>query len=430
MRQPARIFETIQLLHRIEQSPVPMDRVCGDYFRGRRAIGSKDRADIAERVYGIVRHTARLRWWAGHLGVQATPRFMVMAYLKMVESVDDIPTLFNGEKHAPNVLSEEESTTLAGFGTLAHPDMPDHDRLECPQTHYSQLQGIYAARFEAEMQAMLETASLTLRVNTLKADMDKVKRFLDADNIAVKNGTYSPDALHVQGKIFLSASKAWQKGLFEIQDEGSQLIVALCAAKPGMQVMDYCAGTGGKTLALAAAMENKGRVVAMDIDTRRLEKSRPRLRRSGVHNVELRGIEDEKNRKWLRRQKGAFDVVLVDAPCSGAGTWRRNPDMRWRQFGPSLEELCALQADILDRTAPLVKPGGRLVYATCSTLQAENEAQIEAFLDRHEGFKLLPVQVSEADWLAVPEGDSPYMRLSPALHGTDGFFAAILLRED
>lgn len=423
MKQPGRIFETIQILHRMEQSPMPMDRVCGDYFRGRRAIGSKDRADIAERVYGIARHTARLRWWAAQTEMEATPRFMVAAYLKIVEGVDPA-TLFTGEKHCPNALSDEEAHALSPITGVEHADMPDSVRLECPAEHYDTLKTVYGDGLERELLAMLEPAGLTLRINRLKADKEKVKKFLAADEITVVNGTCSDNALCVQGKVFLSASKAWQKGMFEIQDEGSQLIVDLCAAKPGMQVLDYCAGTGGKTLALASDMDNKGRVVAMDIDTRRLDKAKPRVRRAGAHNVECRSLADEKNRKWLRRQKGTFDVVLVDAPCSGAGTWRRNPDMRWRVFGPDLRELQAIQAEILDRVAGCVKPGGKLVYATCSILPQENEDQVTRFLDNHPEFRVEGVDQA----LSLP--GSEFMRLSPARHGTDGFFAAVLTRTD
>jgi 16S rRNA (cytosine967-C5)-methyltransferase len=188
-------------------------------------------------------------------------------------------------------------------------------------------------------------------------------------------------------------------------------------------VIDYCAGAGGKTLALADAMRNKGRIVAMDTDSRRLEKARPRFKRAGVSDIiEVRALDDERSRKWLKRQKGTFDLALADVPCTGTGTWRRNPDMRWRSYGPPLEALLRVQAEILDRIARTLKPGGRLVYATCSLLPEENERQIEAFLERHPDFA--PV---------VPDGpgataDNPYMRLTPFRHNTDGFFAAVLER--
>jgi 16S rRNA (cytosine967-C5)-methyltransferase len=194
-----------------------------------------------------------------------------------------------------------------------------------------------------------------------------------------------------------------------------------------MRVLDFCAGGGGKTLILAAMMKNKGNIVAMDNDARRLEKGRPRYRKAGVHNVELRCLAEEQNRKWLRRQKGAMDVVLVDAPCSSSGTWRRNPDLRWKWYGPSLEEIMGMQSEILDRVADKVKPGGRLVYATCSLFPEENERQVEAFLSRHPDYKVLPLaEALEPGQTAPNEG--PYMRLLPKDHATDGFFAAALIK--
>lgn len=432
MRQAARIFETIQLQHRIEQAPVPMDRVCGDYFRGRRAIGSKDRADIAGRIYLLARHHARLGWWAQHLSMDAAPRTRVLLCLALIEGAEAIPSLFSGQQHTPNPLTNPEIALLkaAEGQDINHPDMPDYVRLECPEALESQLRQRFGDHFEQEMQAMMQPADLTLRVNTIKSNRDDILTHLKELDYSVTKGAYTETAINVQGKIFLADNKAYRKGCFEIQDEGSQLIAALCAAQPKTQVLDYCAGSGGKTLALAASMNNAGRVVAMDNDTRRLDKARPRLRRAGIHNVEVRPLDEEKNRKWLRRQKGAFDCVLIDAPCGGSGTWRRNPDTRWRQFGPSIDALREVQADILDRTAPLVKPGGRLVYATCSILAQENEDQIKAFLNRHADFSVLPLTQAGAHLPSIPDCEGDYMALSPAKHQTDGFFAAVLIRRD
>ena len=201
------------------------------------------------------------------------------------------------------------------------------------------------------------------------------------------------------------------------------MIAYLCAARPGMQVMDYCAGAGGKTLALAAAMQKKGRIVAMDNDPKRLDKGKQRYKKSGLADIiEVRCLADEKQRKWVKRQKGKFDIVLTDVPCTGTGTWRRNPDMRWATYGPGLEELVAIQTEILDKACGLVKSGGRLIYATCSLLPDENENQIEAFLARNPEFEIQPLDESQGL-------GSPYMRLTPHRHQTDGFFAAVLLRK-
>ncbi|MGB1077480.1 MAG: RsmB/NOP family class I SAM-dependent RNA methyltransferase [Bdellovibrionales bacterium] len=206
------------------------------------------------------------------------------------------------------------------------------------------------------------------------------------------------------------------------------MIALAMDAKPGMQVIDYCAGGGGKTLAIACSMNKKGRIVAMDIDEKRLMKSKPRFKRAFIaDSIEIRPLSDTKNRKWLRRQKGTFDRVIVDVPCSGSGTWRRNPDMRWFTYGPTVEDLLPIQAEIMDKVASTLKVGGRLVYATCSLFEEENEKQVEAFLARNKDYKLLPLDEAWPEGLPVPcEGN--YMRLSPYKHNTDGFFTAVLER--
>ncbi|EOD21900.1 hypothetical protein EMIHUDRAFT_255181, partial [Emiliania huxleyi CCMP1516] len=207
-------------------------------------------------------------------------------------------------------------------------------------------------------------------------------------------------------------------------DEGSQLVALLLGAKPGEHVVDYCAGAGGKTLALAAQMRNKGRLVAMDVDHARLERGAPRRKKAGVDNVQTHVIEQGKD-KWLKRRKRTFDRVLVDAPCSGVGAWRRNPDARWLRRTRPIEELLPVQAEVLQRAARLVRPGGTLVYATCSLLPEENEAQVEAFLASADGaeFELAPPEHFGAPF------DDGYLRLSPARHGCDGFFGAALVRD-
>lgn len=391
MTPGARLAATIELTEQIWSRRVPMDKTVGDYFRPRRHIGSKDRNEIAERVYSLMRHHARLSWWAARLGIEDT-RFRVLLHTLLVENMTlkRVKDLFSGRGYDPHPLTEEEKDILAGVEgqVLHHPDMPDIVRVECPPQHEAWLRARFGDAFEAEMEKMLHPAPLDLRVNTIKIDRDNARASLEKDGVETQEMQVSPWGLRVQGKVYLSNTKAFHKGWIEIQDEGSQAIALLCEAKPGEQVLDYCAGGGGKTLALAAMMENKGRVVAMDMDAGRLDKGRVRYRKAGVHNIEVRPLSDEKQQKWIKRQKEKFDCVLVDAPCSSSGTWRRNPDLRWRQFGPSLEALIAMQADILDKTAAYVKPGGRLVYATCSLNPAENENQINAFLAGHPHFSV------------------------------------------
>ena len=424
MKPASRIQATIDALEKItENTRVPMDTVVGDYMRHRRYIGSKDRREVAERVYNMARSFARLGWWLEKIDAEDTPRGRVLIWLALGEDTDSkrIHDFFDGSKYAPEKLNDEEQKQFESVvgQTLDHSDMPIEVKVECPPLYEDKLKNYFAEAFETEMNAMLEPAPLDLRVNTFLCTLEKAGNYLEADGVKTTPAPYSPVGLRCEGKAYLARTKAFNKGWIEIQDEGSQLIAHICDAQPGQQVLDYCAGAGGKTLALAAAMQRKGRIVAMDNDERRLQKGRERYKKAQIADIiEVRHIDE--NAKWLKRQKGKFDIVLTDVPCTGTGTWRRNPDMRWRVFGPTLEELTAIQAEILGKVAPLVKDGGRLVYATCSLLPDENEAQVERFLKDHPEFETQPVP---------EELGSPYMRLTPHRHSTDGFFAAILVKK-
>jgi 16S rRNA (cytosine967-C5)-methyltransferase len=430
MTPAARIHATIELLGVIAKSPVPMDTTVGDYMRSRRYIGARDRADIAERVYDITRAHARLGWWLAKTGFDDTPRNRVILWLALAELNDrdaDIDALFDGGKYGPPRLTAAEREGLAGLRgkALDDPAMPAAVRVECPPEFEERLRARFGDDFEAEMKAMIAGATLDLRVNTAKVSREDVQAALRKDRVHTDPTPYAAAGLRARHKAYLAKTKAFVKGWIDIQDEGSQLTAQICGARPGMQVIDFCAGAGGKTLALADAMRTKGRIVAMDTDARRLEKARPRFKRARVSDiVEVRPLSDERSRKWLKRQKGTFDLVLADVPCTGTGTWRRNPDMRWRVYGPPLDELLTVQAEILERVARTVKPGGRLVYATCSLLPEENERQVEAFLARHPEFEAVPPDVP-----GLELGGGPYLRLTPLRHNTDGFFAAVLERK-
>lgn len=424
MTPAARLKTCIEVLERIGARHIPMDGTIGDYMRGRRYIGAKDRRDIVERLYDMARAHGRLSWWLERVKAEDTPRNRLISWLLIGEGkeVTAVQSLFDGTKYAPEKLSEKELKIAKALNAkkLDDPDMPEAVRVECPPEHETSLRGYFGDDFAKEMAAMMEGATLDMRVNIWRTDRDTVKEALKKDRVYTDETPYSPWGLRAQNKAYLAKTKAFIKGWIEIQDEGSQLISLICGAAPGSHVLDYCAGGGGKTLALASAMRNKGRLVAMDIDKGRLERSRQRFKKGGVADViEVRALSEEKNRKWLRRQKGTFDIVLTDVPCSGTGTWRRNPDTRWYHYGPSLEELIKTQAEILDKVAGTVKEGGRLIYATCSLLPEENEEQVKAFLERHPEFALG----------ALPEGvpgENGLMRLTPYRHNTDGFFAAVL----
>lgn len=424
MKPSSRIQAGIEILELLDAANIPMDKAVGDYMRNRRYIGSKDRREIAERAYNMMRSFARLEWWVDHVGAEDTPRNRMMIWLMRGEGCDAkrLNDLFDSSQYAPERIDEKEAgflTKLAGQ-SLHHKDMPEAVTVECPPEHEQTLRDYFGDDFSAEMTAMLSEATLDLRVNTFLIDHDNAANSLAKDDVETAPTPYSPIGLRCQNKAYLSRTKAFKKGWVEIQDEGSQMIANLCDVKAGMQVVDYCAGGGGKTLALASAMQRKGRIVAMDNDAKRLERGRRRYKKAQLADIiEVRCLADEKTRKWVKRQKGKFDVVLTDVPCSGTGTWRRNPDMRWRHIGPSVDELTAVQADILERASKLVKPGGRLVYATCSLLPQENEEQVTAFLKDNPDFELQPLDSA----LGLGE---PYMRLTPHRHKTDGFFAAVI----
>jgi 16S rRNA (cytosine967-C5)-methyltransferase len=277
-----------------------------------------------------------------------------------------------------------------------------------------------------------------LRVNPLKADRDTARRALAAEHIDADPTRWSPLGLRVAHRVPLAGTAAFKDGLVEVQDEGSQIAALLADARPGMRVVDFCAGAGGKTLALAAAMRNRGKLVACDTAEWRLERAGKRLRRAGISNVERRALSSERD-PWVKHhapkgKEGGFDRVFVDAPCLGIGSWRRNPDAKWRSSPQDLAELIERQHAILDSAARLVKPGGRLIYATCSLLREENEAQVETFLDAHGDFMLYPAARAWAETIGgdYPQSDRPagdnYLRLTPAAHGTDGFFVALFER--
>jgi 16S rRNA (cytosine967-C5)-methyltransferase len=427
MTPAARIQASIEILEKVAASErIPMDGIVGDYMRSRRYIGSKDRADIASRTYNLIRAYARLGWWVAHAKGDDTPRSNVMAFLILQDKADleRLRILFDGSQYGPPALGDADIAFAEKlFGqALDHPDMPADVRAECPPQYAAKLQEYFGDKFTEEMDAMRKSAPLDLRVNMFLSDREKALESLKKDGRIVTDPTpFSPWGLRARGKAHISRSKAFVKGWVEIQDEGSQLIALVCGAEPGMQVLDYCAGGGGKTLALAAAMKRKGRIVAMDTDEKRLAKGKERFKKAQVSDIiEVRPLSDEKQRKWLKRQKDKFDIVLLDVPCSGTGTWRRNPDMRWKTYGPTLETMIATQADILEKASDAVKPGGKLVYATCSLLPEENEKQVEKFLEKHPEFEVQPPDEKLGN---------PYMRLTPLRHNTDGFFAAVMVKK-
>jgi 16S rRNA (cytosine967-C5)-methyltransferase len=431
----ARLAAAIELLAAIEAAPrKPADAVANDFFRARRFIGSGDRRAVSERAWGVIRARRRLAWWLERAGGRATPRLLVAAQLLLTGwTLDGVAQGFSGGQFGPTHLSQAERAMLGRIEThtLDHPAMPDAVRLEVPDWVLPHLQARFGSALDAEMAALGAPAPLDLRVNILKGSRDEAVAALAAETIEAAPTPLSPWGLRIPGRRLVSSGAAFRSGLVEIQDEGSQLLAALVDARPQMRIADWCAGAGGKTLALAMTMENRGHIVACDVSAPRLDGAVRRLRRAGVHNVERHLIGSDG--KWAKRRAGTFDRVLIDAPCTGTGTWRRNPDARQRLAEHDLAELVAKQAAILAAAARLVRAGGRLVYATCSLLPEENEAQVDAFLAANSDFAVVPLAWAWAEAASLA-GDPPcagwYLRLTPLQHGTDGFFGAVLQRTE
>ncbi|GAC1345615.1 MAG: RsmB/NOP family class I SAM-dependent RNA methyltransferase [Acetobacteraceae bacterium] len=429
MTPSARLAAAIELLTEIEQKPRrPADAVANDFFRARRFIGSGDRRAVSDRAWRILRTRRRIDWWIAQTAAAPTPRLLVAASLLLEGwTLAGLRQSFSGGQYGPAALIAPEAEALAAIEghTLDHPAMPEAVRIEVPDWVLPHLAARFGADLLPEMTAALDPAPLDLRVNLLKSTREAAHAALAAEGLEPEPTPLSPWGLRIDGRRAVTSGPAFQSGLVEIQDEGSQLVAALVGAKPEMRVVDWCAGAGGKTLALAMTMDNRGTLVACDVSAPRLDGAVRRLRRAGVHNAErhLVTVGD----KWAKRRAGTFDRVLVDAPCTGTGTWRRNPDARLRLRPLDLEELQPKQAGILDAAARLVRPGGRLIYATCSLLPQENEMQVDAFLQRTPGFRLLPL---DQVWtLPAPlPGPGPYLALTPLRHHTDGFFGAVLER--
>ena len=428
---PAPLLQaTLDLLSEVESTPRPADAVTSAYFRAHRHFSDRDRGAIMELLYDLLRHRARLGWWLNRLGSSGNPRNRLVAWLVLAEArtLEQMQRLFSGAKFAPAALTEREAALARALqgGSLDHPEMPEEVRLECPHWAVAPLRRRFGAAFGAEMAATLAAPSLDLRVNQIKASRASVLRGLKELGLDAEATALAPQGIRLPERLSLARLPWLKTGEVEIQDEGSQLVAALLDAQPGERVVDFCAGAGGKTLAIASQMNNRGRIVACDVNEARVKRCAERLRNAGVHNTEVRVLASETDR-WVKRHKLSFDRVLIDAPCSGTGTWRRNPDARWRETGEDgLANLVALQARVLASAARLVKPGGRLVYATCSLLPDENEDQVTAFLAANPAFRLVPMGEAAPELAEAVGGDT--LSLTPARHETDGFFAAVLQR--
>jgi 16S rRNA (cytosine967-C5)-methyltransferase len=426
MHYPAQLQAATELLAQIESSNLPADRLMASYFRPRRYIGGKDKKVVAETVYTLQRTRGVLVWALGQVGLPISARGLMLAWL--VQSNQRVADIFTGAPHQPEALTADEAAALPKLIKLDFTRAPAEAAYNYPVWLEPSLKQAFGADFAPAMAAMNTRAPLDIRANTLKTTRADLLELLRAQGLEAEPTALAPDGIRMVGNAPLFTLPAFKDGLFEVQDEGSQIAARLTAARPGMKVIDFCAGAGGKTLALAALMANKGRLQALDVAATKLKELRKRVARAGVDNMNARPIASEWD-AWLKRQRDSADVVLVDAPCSGSGTWRRNPDSKWRLTPQTLQEVADKQRNILHSAGRLVKKGGRLVYVTCSILPDENQGQIDVFLAENKDYTLLPIPQVWAEALGTPcPTTADTLQLSPHTTGTDGFFVAVLQR--
>jgi 16S rRNA (cytosine967-C5)-methyltransferase len=431
MTPAARLSAAIEVLGAIDAQRIPAQNALKEWGTAHRFAGSGDRAAIAGLVFDVLRRRASSAWL---LDADA-PRARLLGMLKLERGLDAdaISALCDGSRFAPEPLTETERAALTSRSLDGAPSYVAGDYPEWLDSHLAR---VFGEGRIAEAAAMASRAPLDLRVNTLKAKPEKALTSLE--HLGARKTPWSPIGLRIDlgadpRNPGVHAEEDFIKGGIEVQDEGSQLAALLTGAKPGEQVIDMCAGAGGKTLALAAMMQGKGRLIATDRDKRQLAPIHERLSRAGVHNADVRtpkGPDDT-----LSDIRASADLVVIDAPCTGTGTWRRNPDAKWRMRPGALDVRIKDQLEVLDRAAPLVKSGGRIAYITCSVLPQENGDQITAFTARHSGFAVVPPAEAAGalgeragEFLAATHQTPEGLLMTPARTGTDGFFVSILRR--
>src|SRR3984957_3265917 len=431
MTPAARLSAAIELIQTIDDQRVPASQALKEWGTAHRFAGSGDRAAISGLVWDVLRRSASSAWIMGSDTARA--RLLGMLHLERKLDADAISALCDGSRFAPSALTDAERTALTSNSLDKAPAPIAGDY---PEWLDATLAQVFGEDRVAEATAMASRAPLDLRVNTLKAKREKV--LASTAHLGTMETPWSPLGLRIDLSAdarnpVIHAEEAFIKGALEVQDEGSQLAALLSAAKHGEQVIDLCAGAGGKTLALAAMMQGKGRLIATDSDKRQLAPIHERLSRAGVHNCDVRTPKGEGDA--LSDIRASADLVMIDAPCTGTGTWRRNPDAKWRIRPGALEQRLKNQAEVLDRAAHLVKPGGRIAYVTCSVLSAENGGQIREFLARQPDFAVIPPAETVAalwdkaeEFAAATLQSAEGLLMTPRRTGTDGFFVSVLRR--
>ena len=431
MTPAARIAAAIEIL-----SDAPEGVSAGSALRRgmqqRRYAGSGDRQAISTLFWAVHRAAARLVWHLEQKGHEVSPRALVIVALRLVDDLDaaTLTSFFGGDdRHAPPPLSTAEQDLVVALDGAVLDDaaMPEATRLEWPEGLLADARDALGDAMVGELAAMRGEAGTDIRINPLKLDdRRRLRDRLAGRGLKCHLTRMSPLGIRMERRVRVEDSREFQDGLFEIQDEASQIAALLCDAQPGMQVADICAGAAGKSLVMAAAMQNRGRIVALDSDPVRLERGAARIRRAGIHNIERVAVPAD----WgTKRYRAKFDRVVIDAPCSGSGTWRRAVDARWRCDVAGLAELHAVQAALLDRGRAMVAPGGRIIYITCSLLRSEGEAQIERILAAAPELEIADIAAIWQDVIGAdncPSAPGGMLRLLPGRDGTDGFFLTVL----
>ncbi|WP_422038620.1 RsmB/NOP family class I SAM-dependent RNA methyltransferase [Roseibium sp.] len=427
MKDGGRLAAAIEVLTEVENRHRPVQASLKDWGTSHRFAGSGDRTAIGNLVFDAMRKRASL----AAVMKDMSPRAAVLAtyVLTWEKGLEALQEALEQDRHAPDPLTTAETANLTEAGA----DMPPWQQADIPEWLWPEFENLFGNDAVTEGRALATRAPIDLRVNTLKADKDKVlKRIAHTGAVATK---LSPHGARIAAKPgagrlpHVQAEEGYQKGWFELQDEASQLAAGMALAAPGEQVLDYCAGGGGKTLALAAAMQNKGQLYAFDADRLRLAPIHERLKRAGVRNIQVRDPASS----TLEDLKGQMNLVFIDAPCTGTGVWRRRPDSKWRLTEKALSDRLEDQRTVLQRAREYVRPGGRLAYVTCSLLRQENQFQVDWFLEENDDFELVSLNETWREMFpahplpkyATPRGE---LLFTPASTDTDGFFVALLKR--
>jgi 16S rRNA (cytosine967-C5)-methyltransferase len=428
MHPAARVQAVIEIVNEVLENwaqggQLPADVAFAQYVRTRRFIGSKDRRALAELFYAVQRGQGVVRWWLERLDQPVIGRNLVLGMLQQQGNLSELSPFFGANAYAPAALSDVEQGWLAQFGGVD--EVSPAARANMPEWLYAKFQAQWGGAVDAELAALQQAASMVLRVNTLKTTRDKALAALKHEGVEAEATTHSPLGIRVMGRVNLEQLAVYQQGWVETQDESSQLACLSLSVQPGMTVVDLGCGAGGKSLALAAEMQNRGKIIAADIDARRMADLPARATRAGISIIapHVLPADGAFPREWL----GMADAVFLDAPCSGLGTLRRHPDVAWRVSEAQIALLQRTQMDLLEHATALLKPGGMLLYATCSLLNDENKQVINNNINEKLMLTLAPWNQL---WNNIPQTEQTScgtgFTLTPHRHQTDGFFMALL----